>query len=91
MMKKKPYFDTCPQCGANLDPGERCECLDEPVLNGDQIFIGIDLASKGQVCSQEALGIQSPSKMAADVGKEQVDILRKAMGIVSPSEHFFGE
>lgn len=20
------YFNICPYCGANLDPGERCEC-----------------------------------------------------------------
>lgn len=23
------YYNTCPYCGANLDPGERCDCLDE--------------------------------------------------------------
>lgn len=21
------YFKTCPNCGANLDPGERCDCV----------------------------------------------------------------
>ena len=20
------YFNTCPRCGSNLDPGERCDC-----------------------------------------------------------------
>lgn len=20
------YYWTCPECGANLDPGEKCEC-----------------------------------------------------------------
>lgn len=20
------YYDTCPECGANLDPGEKCDC-----------------------------------------------------------------
>ena len=20
------YFDTCPDCGAHLDPGEKCDC-----------------------------------------------------------------
>ena len=24
-----PYYTTCPHCGANLDPGERCDCRDE--------------------------------------------------------------
>lgn len=22
------YFTECPYCGAHLDPGERCECMD---------------------------------------------------------------
>ena len=21
-----PYYYTCPLCGANLDPGEKCDC-----------------------------------------------------------------
>ena len=24
-----PYYRTCPDCGAHLDPGERCDCQDE--------------------------------------------------------------
>lgn len=23
----RPYYRTCPYCGAALDPGERCDCL----------------------------------------------------------------
>lgn len=23
-----PYYNTCPYCGAHLDPGERCDCRD---------------------------------------------------------------
>lgn len=23
------YFHTCPHCGANLDPGEVCDCRDK--------------------------------------------------------------
>ena len=23
-----PYYHICPQCGAHLDPGERCDCED---------------------------------------------------------------
>lgn len=23
------YFDTCPDCGAHLDPGEHCDCREE--------------------------------------------------------------
>lgn len=23
------YYRTCPYCGANLDPGERCDCMEK--------------------------------------------------------------
>lgn len=23
------YFNTCPDCGSHLDPGEKCDCQDE--------------------------------------------------------------
>lgn len=26
MKHNKRYYHTCPCCGANLDPGERCDC-----------------------------------------------------------------
>lgn len=29
------YFKVCPHCGDSLDPGERCDCLEEG-------FIGIE-------------------------------------------------
>ena len=30
------YFRSCPYCGANLDPGERCDCKEERSTNGDR-------------------------------------------------------
>ena len=24
----RTYFEICPECGAHLDPGERCDCAD---------------------------------------------------------------
>ena len=24
-----PYYNTCPKCGSNLDPGEKCDCENE--------------------------------------------------------------
>jgi hypothetical protein len=29
IMSRETYYWTCPFCGANLDPGERCDCRDE--------------------------------------------------------------
>ena len=29
------YYETCPDCGANLDPGEMCDCGETTVI-GDK-------------------------------------------------------
>lgn len=26
--RQMPFYKTCPFCGANLDPGEKCDCQD---------------------------------------------------------------
>ena len=28
-----PYYWTCPYCGANLDPGEKCDCNKEEKIS----------------------------------------------------------
>ena len=28
------YFHTCPHCGANLDPGEACDCREKKAAQG---------------------------------------------------------
>lgn len=38
---KHTYFRTCPVCGANLDPGEKCTCTAEP-KGGDTMNENID-------------------------------------------------
>jgi hypothetical protein len=30
MPHKRPYYKKCKDCGANLDPGERCDCGGKP-------------------------------------------------------------
>ena len=30
------YFYTCPRCGSNLDPGERCNCKVEKESGADR-------------------------------------------------------
>ena len=32
------YYYTCPNCGANLDPGERCDCEKEQDENERPYF-----------------------------------------------------
>jgi hypothetical protein len=42
-----PYYQTCPTCGAHLDPGERCTCT-------------MDLAARKQALAQEIKGLTEP-------------------------------
>lgn len=30
----KPYYWTCPKCGASLDPGETCDCMKKKAAPG---------------------------------------------------------
>ena len=31
------YYKTCPECGANLDPDEKCDCQDETKKTADAL------------------------------------------------------
>lgn len=39
-MRKSSYYRSCPDCGANLDPGEHCDCGEEK----ESIALGFDQA-----------------------------------------------
>lgn len=39
-----PYFNTCPHCGSNLDPGESCDCKEQRGTQHEQ--------SQTNLCSQ---------------------------------------
>jgi len=32
-MEPRHYYHTCPYCGANLDPGEHCDCEQKESAN----------------------------------------------------------
>ena len=36
------YYHTCPDCKANLDPGERCDCKKVKQASCDRLIIGFD-------------------------------------------------
>lgn len=31
-----PYYNVCPHCGANLDPGEKCDCQNSKSLKRER-------------------------------------------------------
>ena len=43
------YYYICPECGAYLDPGERCDCKEEAAL--DAANIGGGMAEPGKTIS----------------------------------------
>ena len=40
-----PYSWTCPYCGANLDPGEKCDCKDEEKMREERIARSVEKLS----------------------------------------------
>ena len=37
------YYHVCSDCGANLDPGEHCDCRCQP--KNSNFYIGLDLSN----------------------------------------------
>lgn len=42
------YYNTCPFCGANLDPGESCDCLREKERRRHERGQALAVESSGQ-------------------------------------------
>lgn len=40
------FYKICPDCGANLDPGERCSCHDDEVIMQEKKTKAMDLVEK---------------------------------------------
>lgn len=54
------FYSTCPLCGANLDPGEPCDCQDERELEKQKIQRMLKVGKGGQMrmhFEQEVIGI----------------------------------
>ena len=46
-LNEKPYYWTCPYCGANLDPGEKCDCDEARKDRGEKKVIKESCNSNG--------------------------------------------
>lgn len=40
------FYKICPDCGANLDPGERCSCHDEEIIMQEKKVKAMELIEK---------------------------------------------
>ena len=43
------YYRECPDCGSNLDPGERCECVRERALFAYKMSQALETDDDGQI------------------------------------------
>ena len=43
------FYRTCPCCGSNLDPGEKCECRDVARKKKERITSLFENGSDGQI------------------------------------------
>lgn len=34
---RKDYFEVCQKCGAHLDPGEKCDCEENPQEESEEV------------------------------------------------------
>jgi hypothetical protein len=59
------YYHTCPDCKANLDPGERCDCKKVKQASCDRLIISFDDAQN----DDEAREIYSKLVTQAPEGK----------------------
>ena len=58
-----PYYDTCPDCGAHLDPGERCDCQDAKPTSP---FLSVaDVAKRWAVSTDLVYGLIRNGGLAA--------------------------
>lgn len=44
------FYNTCPLCGSNLDPGEPCNCEREREQENTAFSKWLDIESEGQFC-----------------------------------------
>ena len=49
------YYNECPFCGCNLDPGERCECRDEKEKKKRKAEDLLTISSEEQIVLKEAV------------------------------------
>lgn len=49
------YYNECPFCGCNLDPGERCKCRGEKEKKKRKVEDLLTVSSGGQIVLKEAI------------------------------------
>lgn len=48
-MIRMAYYIVCPNCGSNLDPGEKCTCMEEKTMQQDFLSRHLRVDKAGQL------------------------------------------
>lgn len=52
------YYRTCPECGAHLDPGEKCDCLKEAKKKVEYLSNKTQIINNQQITNKAITSIQ---------------------------------
>ncbi len=75
------YFNKCPDCGANLDPGEKCECKEKGLPRGNEESPNDGGSSTSTIISQKSDDVKPEPLRELRIsksipGKDMVDLVR---------------
>lgn len=51
------YYRTCPRCGSNNDPGEKCDCLPN-LLVSETLMVGIDVPNGEDISVMQVVRVE---------------------------------
>lgn len=82
------YYKTCPDCGANLDPEEKCDCDKINTMQSNKMTITFDMSSSMDISVASVFGISKNNHMEFDLlktfyGEEATDLYLKLGGKMS--------
>lgn len=79
------YFTTCPHCGANLDPGEKCDCRKALEKEAFDLLMQLTPAQLDRLISEWENKMASRSQADQSTLQEAINHQTTGAGIISIS------
>ena len=79
------YFKTCPHCGANLDPGEKCDCIGALRAKAFDLVMQLTPAQRDRLLSEWGKRMASRSTADQSTLQEAINHQTTGAGIISIS------
>lgn len=68
MKQANKYYWTCPKCGSNNDPGERCDCEKETILTITNLSNKGGEIKNGQTVEKQQQFVRVPGRYNTESG-----------------------